>query len=83
MDQQGDLAPVDTQTNTAEPTVNDGEGYAIEMTITPDRKTIYLTNPTQNTVIPYDTTTRTIGKPISLAGSNPNVQVVYFVAVAP
>jgi YVTN family beta-propeller protein len=83
MDQQGGLTPIDTQTNTAEPTVNDGEGYAIDMAMSPDGKTVYLTNPTQNTVIPYDTTTGTMGKPISLAGTNPNVEVAYYVAVAP
>jgi hypothetical protein len=34
-------------------------------------------------VIPYDVATQTLDKPINLAGSNPNVQVVYYVAVAP
>jgi hyaluronoglucosaminidase len=83
LDQQGQLTPIGTQTNTAEGTVEDGEGYANDMAITPDGKTIYLVNATDNTVIPYDVATQTLDKPINLAGSNPNVQVVYYVAVAP
>jgi DNA-binding beta-propeller fold protein YncE len=81
MDQQGDLTPVDIQTNTVEPTAN--AGYAIDMAITPDGKTIYLTDPVDNLVTPYDTATRTMGKQIDLAGSNPDVSVVYWAAVAP
>jgi DNA-binding beta-propeller fold protein YncE len=83
IDQQGQLTPIDTQTNAAEPTVEDGEGYATDMAITPDGKTIYIVDPEDNTVIPYDAVTQTIGKPINLAGSNPNVEVAYYVAVAP
>jgi len=83
LDQQGQVTPIDTQANAAEPTVKDGEGYANDMAITPDGKIIYIADPEDNTVIPYDTVTQTMGKPINLAGSNPNIQVAYYIAVSP
>jgi DNA-binding beta-propeller fold protein YncE len=83
LDQQGQLTPIGTPTNSAESRVEDGEGYANDMAITPDGKTIYIVDPEDNTVIPYDTVTQTVDKPINLAGSNPNIEVAYYVAVTP
>lgn len=77
---QAGTTPINVATGVAGTSIPVG-GFALA--ITPDGKTIYLTNQMDNTVIPYDITTGTMGTPISLAGSNPQVEVAYYVAVAP
>lgn len=75
---QTGITPIDTQTNTAGPAIAVG---GTDMAITPDGKTIWGTD-TPSTVAWYDPATGT-GKRISLAGSNPNIEVAYYVAVSP
>jgi YVTN family beta-propeller protein len=67
VDQSGDLTPVNTATNTAGVPVKEPGEFASgdDMVITPDGKTIYIADYGDNEVVPFDTATQTMEKPIT------------------
>jgi len=64
--QMGVMTPIDTATNTAAAAITDNRLVANDMAITPDGKTIYITDFEDSDIVPFDTATQTMGMPIKL-----------------
>lgn len=76
IDQHGELTPIDVATGTAGAKVTDPGGYADDMAITPDGKTIWISDIEDDEIVPFATTAGTMGKPIKIAADPSLVAIV-------
>src|ERR1017187_854146 len=67
----GAVVPIRTATNTAGKAIMAGGGQFSQIAITPDGKTVYVTDPRLGTVTPISTATGTAGRPIKV-GKDPS-----------
>ena len=68
------LTPIDTATNTAGPRFKVGSGYPQGMTITPNGRTLYISN-SLGSVIPVTLATHAVGTPIPVGGEPAGIGV--------